>query len=397
MKELLLQAAAKYGTPLYVYDLDRIRDNVTEIQTAFGSDTEIHYACKALDNLEILKEMRALGCGIDAVSQEELEIALMCGYRPVDINFTPNGAPLSEYIWAHSKGINVHIDNPGILEELGKYKAGFPVSIRFNPKIRSGGHVKLQVGAEDSKFGLYPEEMEHIHEIIARYNIEVRRIHVHVGSDVKTAEDFLACWRQAFPLAKRYQETVRVIDLGGGFGVQYFPDDPKLNMKALGKGIRELHDAYLEETGHDLKFLVEPGKSLVGNAGFFLAEVTATKHLEEHDLVYVNSGFNHLIRPMYYGARHRIENLSSTIESRKEYKVVGYLCETDTFDPGVSLPQTKRGDILCIYNAGAYAFTMSSNYNSRCRPAEVLIKDGDLKLIRRRETLEDLLATQADL
>ena len=394
MRDLLLKAAETFATPLYVYDLDQIKRNVGEIQSAFGDDTEIHYACKALDNLTVLREMRALGCGIDAVSQEELEIALMCGFDPKDINFTPNGAPLSEYIWAHEHGINVHVDNPGILEELGKFKTGFPVSIRFNPKIRSGGHEKLQVGAEDSKFGLFPEEMLHIHEIISKFNIEVRRIHVHVGSDVKTAEDFIACWKQAFPLAERYRETVRVIDLGGGFGVQYFPDDPKLDLMALGKGVRELRDEFKVRTGHDVNFLIEPGKSLVGNAGYFLAEVTATKHLEVNDIVYLNSGFNHLIRPMYYGARHRIDNLTSPHDSQLKYKVVGYLCETDTFDPGVELPLTSIGDIICIHNAGAYAFTMSSNYNSRRRPAEVLIVDGELKLIRRRETLDDILATQ---
>ena len=174
MTDELLKAAKEYGTPLYVYDLEKIRRNVAEVRSAFGADAEIHYACKALDNLEVLREMKKLGCGIDAVSQEELEIALMCGYEPRDINFTPNGAPLDEYIWAHEHGINVHVDNPGILEELGKYKHGFPVSIRFNPKIRTGGHAKLQVGAEDSKFGLYPEEMPHIHEVISRYDIEVR-------------------------------------------------------------------------------------------------------------------------------------------------------------------------------------------------------------------------------
>jgi len=397
MEKLLLQAARQFGTPLYVYDLDRIRENVSAIQEAFGPETEIHYACKALDNLAILREMHKLGCGIDAVSQEELEIALMCGYAPKEINFTPNGAPLSEYIWAHEHGINVHIDNPGILEELGKYKSGFPVSIRFNPKIRSGGHHKLQVGAEDSKFGLFPEELPHIYEIIEKYKIEVRRIHVHVGSDIKTVDDFLMCWKQAFPLAEKYQDTVRVIDLGGGFGVQYFPDDAILDMQALGEGVRKLREDYSNRTGHEITFLVEPGKSLVGNAGFFLTQVTATKHLEINDIVYLNTGFNHLIRPMYYDARHRIENLTSVAGERKTYKVVGYLCETDTFDPGVDLPLTLRGDILCIHNAGAYAFTMSSNYNSRRRPAEVLVKDGELKLIRRRETLNDILATQQEM
>ena len=394
MRELLLKAAAEYGTPLYVYDLDRIRENYNRVKSAFGPRAEIHFAAKALDNLRILEELHGMGAGIDAVSQEELEIALEIGFAPQDINFTPSGAHISEYIWAHEHGINVHVDNLGILEKLGEYKRGFPVSLRYNPNVRSGGHVQLQVGAEDSKFGLFAEEMERAHALIARSGIEVRRVHVHAGSDIKTADDFLASWKQAFPLAARYADTVRMIDLGGGFGVKYFPSDHELDLARLGEGINDMCDQYESDTGKQISLLLEPGKSIVGDAGYFLVEVTASKYLNNSNLLYVNSGFNHLIRPMYYGARHRFNNLSSEGKDSIDYKVVGYLCETDTFSESVALPDTKPGDLLCIYNAGAYAMTMSSNYNSRRRPAEVMISDGEIELIRRRETLEDILATQ---
>jgi len=321
-------------------------------------------------------------------------IALQCGFTPEDINFTPSGAPLSEYLWALEKGINVHVDNVQILELLCKQRHGLPVSLRFNPRVRSGGHVHVQVGADDSKFGLHSEEMDRVSELVQKYNVDVKRIHVHVGSDIKTEKDFLLCWQKAFALAEDYSETVQIVDLGGGFGVQYFPDDPKLDINWLGTKANELLQRHEKETGKQIELMLEPGKSIVGNAGYLLVEVTAIKQLKMSNIVYVNSGFNHMLRPMYYGAHHRFENISNPDAPKMTYKLVGYLCETDTFSERVELPEVRRGDILCMYNAGAYAMAMASNYNSRRRPAEITIHDGDIKLIRRRESLEDMLQTE---
>ena len=321
-------------------------------------------------------------------------IAINCGFEPVDINFTPSGAPLSEYFWAIEKGINVHVDNVQILELLGQYKHGLPVSLRFNPNMRSGGHVQLQVGADDSKFGLHAEEMDQVSVVVKKYDIDVRRIHVHVGSDIKTVDDFLLCWQKAFALAEAYAETVRIVDLGGGFGVQYFPEDPILDLNKLGSKANELLLRHEQKTGRSIELMLEPGKSIVGSAGYLLVKVTAIKKLTHSHIVYVNSGFNHMLRPMYYGAHHRFENLSNPDALRSVYKLVGYLCETDTFSESVELAEVRRGDILCMYNAGAYAMTMASNYNSRRRPAEVTLKDGQINLIRRRESLEDILFTE---
>ncbi len=394
MREKLLTAAAEFETPLYVYDMHAIQSNLKDNRTAFGQEIQIHYASKALANGHILNQLREWGCGIDAVSQEELMIALQCGFDPEDINFTPSGAPLSEYLWALEKGINVHVDNVQILELLCQNRERLPVSLRFNPRVRSGGHVHLQVGADDSKFGLHTEEMDRVGELVKKYNVDVRRIHVHVGSDIKTADDFLLCWKKAFALAEEYSETVRIVDLGGGFGVQYFPEDAVLDIGRLGKEVNKLRDHHKQKTGRSIELMLEPGKSIVGNAGYLLVEVTAIKKLRHSHIVYVNSGFNHMLRPMYYGAHHRFENLSNPDAVKSTYKLVGYLCETDTFSESVLLPEVRRGDILCMYNAGAYAMAMASNYNSRRRPAEVALKeDGQIKLIRRRESLEDMLGT----
>jgi len=393
MRESLLNAAGEFETPLYVYDMHAIYSNLQNIRSAFSPGTQIHYACKALDNGHVLRQLREWGCGIDAVSQEELMIALRCGFEPEDINFTPSGAPLSEYLWALEKRINVHVDNLQILELLGQQKCGLQVSLRFNPQVRSGGHVHLQVGADDSKFGLHAEEMDNVSKLVKKYHIDVRRIHVHVGSDIKTEEDFLLCWEKAFALAEEYSETVQIVDLGGGFGVQYFPDDPVLDIDRLGAEVNKLVEQHLQKTGKRVVLMLEPGKSIVGNAGYLLVEITAIKKLKNSHIVYVNSGFNHMLRPMYYGAHHRFENLSNPNAVKSTYKLVGYLCETDTFSESVELPEVRRGDILCMYNAGAYAMAMASNYNSRRRPAEVALMDGQVKLIRRRESLEDILST----
>ncbi len=393
----LRQAAREFGTPLYVYDIDRIRFNIGELRDALGQDISIHYAAKALDNQHILNEIRELGCGVDAVSVEEMQVAVMVGFDPADINFTPSGAHFDEYRWAVEQGINIHVDNPGMLRRLGEEFPGLKISLRINPSVRTGGHKQLEVGADDSKFGLFPEEYDLAHSIVEEFGLNVTCVHVHAGSDIQTEHDFRESWAKTFKFAERYSETVDTIDLGGGFGVQYFPGDPMLNLHKLGRMLDGLREDYQARTGKSVNIMLEPGKSIVGNSGFLLMEVTASKSLSSRNLLYVNSGFNHMIRPMYYGAKHRFENLARPVGDELEYKVVGYLCETDTFSETAFLPETSVGDVLCMHNAGAYAMTMASNYNSRVRPAEVMFKSGKFSEIRRRETLEDILWTQTKL
>lgn len=390
-------AATEYGTPLYVYDIDRIRNNIGELRDALGDDINIHYAAKALDNQHILREIKELGCGVDAVSLEEMQVAVNVGFAPSDINFTPSGAHFDEYRWAVEHNINIHVDNPGMLGKLGATYPGLKISLRINPNVRAGGHKQLEVGADDSKFGLFPEEYDLAHSIVSEFGLIVNCVHVHAGSDIQTEHDFRESWARTFAFAERYSDTVETIDLGGGFGVQYFPGDPMLNLHKLGRMLASLKEDYVAKTGVDVELMLEPGKAIVGNSGVLLMEVTAAKMLRTRNMLYVNSGFNHMIRPMYYGARHRFENLSRKVSDEREYKVVGYLCETDTFSEIAFLPPTEVGDILCMHNAGAYAMTMASNYNSRVRPAEVMLKSGELTLIRRRETLDDILRPQRKL
>ncbi|MDX1477200.1 MAG: diaminopimelate decarboxylase [Saprospiraceae bacterium] len=387
-RETLLTIAHEHGTPLYAYDASQIRTNLDQLRAVFGPDVEVHFACKALSNRHILMLLRDWGCGIDAVSQGELQLALSCGYPTGKINFTPSGAPLEEYLWALNQGIDVHVDNLEILDLIGQEQPGAGLSLRFNPGVRGGGHVKLQVGASDSKFGIYPEELERLDAILARHRIRVNGVHVHVGSDVGTTKEFLAAWQHSFDMAERFGESVKVIDLGGGYKAPLQGQPQPLDLKALSQGVRAMKDDYERRTGHQITLMLEPGKFLVGNAGYFLVTVTSTKQLANRTFVYVNSGFNHFLRPMYYGATHQVSNLSRPEAPVGMHTVVGYLCETDTFAGDVQIAAPRRGDILCFENAGAYAMTMASNYNLRPRPAEVLWDRSSARVIRPAETID---------
>ena len=240
MYETLIEATREYGAPLYAYDLDRIDGNLSQIRDAFGDEAEVHFACKALTNSYILKYLLAKGCGIDAVSIEEMQISLDCGFKPADINFTPSGASFEEYRFAHEKGIAIHVDNLGALRRLATELEVERVALRINPGVAGGGHRHLQVGADGSKFGLYPEEWDETIDIVKKYGISVNRVHVHVGSDVHTPDEFVKTWRRAFRFAERFASTIEVVDLGGGFGVPYTPDSDSVDMKILGKAARDL-------------------------------------------------------------------------------------------------------------------------------------------------------------
>lgn len=390
MSQQLLDIAAKFGTPLYVYDAAVMRENIRVLRDNLPG-VEIHYACKALTNQSILRLIREWGCGIDAVSREEVDIALKCGFAPHDINFTPSGSPLDAYLWCMDKGVQVHVDNAEILSLIGQKRKNAEVVLRFNPNIRLGGHRNIQVGAGDSKFGLHRHEVKPVNEIIRKLGIRVIGMHIHVGSDVQYAGEFIEVYKYIFGVARTYAEDLRLIDVGGGFKVPYVPWEKSPDMHLLGEELTRLREEFKADTGKSIRLVIEPGKFITSNAGYLLVEVTALKPIRSRTIAYVNSGFNHLIRPMYYGARHMIRNLSNTEGEEREYLVAGYLCETDTFADRVTMNTVHRGDILCFYNAGAYAITMASNYNSRPRPAEVLIKNGEARMIRRKETLKDLL------
>lgn len=391
-----LDLTEKYGTPLYVYDSQMIINNYERFIKAFDvPKLRVHYAVKALYNISILKLMRSIGAALDCVSIQEVELALRAGYDPEDIIFTPNSISEEEYEKALDLDIKINIDNLQILEYFGVNHPSEPVCIRINPHLMAGGNAKISVGHIDSKFGISIHQMPLIKRLIRNYQIPVEGIHVHTGSDILDPEIFIRASELIFAIAEE-MDDLKYLDFGSGFKVKYKNDGLETDVEKFGKLFSKKFNEFCSETGKDLELKFEPGKYLVSEAGSFLAKVNVIKQTTSCTFLGLDTGFNHLIRPMFYDAYHKIENLSNPIGEKKLYTVVGYLCETDTFGSDRVLSEVRKNDILRFSNAGAYCFAMASNFNSRYRPAEVLVhKDKDY-LITKRETMEDLIKNQLD-
>lgn len=391
----LLQVANEFGSPVYVYDADKIVKQYKRITAAFkGVDLKIKYACKALTNLSVLKLLRNEGCGLDTVSIQEVMLGLQAGYLPEEILYTPNCVSFEEIQKAVEIGVQINIDNISILEQFGDaYGDTVPVCIRLNPHILAGGHSHISVGHIDSKFGISIHQVPHVLRVVKMYNIKVNGLHMHTGSDILDAEVFLIGADLLFNVAKDFKD-LEFMDFGSGFKVGYRQDDVTTDIEALGEKITERFHAFCKEYGRELELWFEPGKFLVSESGYFLVRANVIKQTTSTVFVGVDSGQNHLLRPKLYDAYHQITNISNPKGTKRIYSVVGYICESDTLGYDRQLNEVREGDILAIHNAGAYAMSMASNYNSRFRPAEVLIYKGKPHLIRHRESFEDLMKNQ---
>lgn len=390
------QLAAQYGTPLYVYDGDHIRHQYRRLREAFGPSVRFQYACKANTNLNLLKLLRQEGAGLDAVSMEEVRLGLAAGYAPHDILYTPNCVSLDEVAEGVELGVNINIDSISLLEQFGhRYGGSVPVCVRLNPHVLAGGHSHIQTGHIDSKFGISIHQMRHLTRVVKANNIHVVGLHMHTGSDILDADVFLNAAEVLFNAAFQF-ENLQYLDFGSGFKVAYREGDVTTDIETLGRKVGESFARFCEEYGRPLELWFEPGKFLVSEAGTLLVRTNVVKTTVSTVFAGVDSGLNHLIRPMLYEAYHHITNVSHPEGTQRVYDVVGYICETDTFGHDRKLNEVREGDVLAMANAGAYGFAMSSNYNSRLRPAEVLVLEGKDYLIRRRETFEDLLRNQVE-
>lgn len=394
-RKLLLALAKKYDTPLYVYNADKIEAQYNRMTNAFKKvkNLRINYAVKALSNINVLKVLKDLGSGLDTVSVQEVQLGLKAGFKPEDIFFTPNGVSLEEIEQAKGLGVQINIDNISILEQFGQKYPDTPVCIRINPHIMAGGNRKISVGHIDSKFGISVHQLPHIHRVVENTGMRINGIHMHTGSDIYDVDAFLRATEILFNAAKTFKD-LDYIDFGSGFKVPYRENDVATDMEELGEKLSNRFNGFSEEYGKELTLIFEPGKFLVSEAGKFLVSVNVVKQTTSTVFAGVDSGFNHFIRPMFYDAYHHIENLSNPKGKKRFYTVVGYICETDTLGSNRQINEITEGDILAFSNAGAYCFSMASNYNSRYRPAEVLVKNGKDFLIRKRETIEDLLRGQ---
>ena len=392
-----LQVIEEYGCPLYVYDFSIIERQYKRMLDAFsGISIKVNYACKAMTNIALLRLMKQLGMGLDAVSIQEVRLALHAGFEPEEILYTPNCVSFQEMEAAVQLGVKVNVDNISMLEQFGESFPDYPLCVRVNPHILAGGNSKISTGHIDSKFGISIHQMPLVMRIVQATGLNVEGLHMHTGSEILDAEVFINGAEILLNVARSFPD-LEYIDFGSGFKVPYKENDIETDIEELGEKIVERFQQFCNDYGRELTLKFEPGKYLVSEAGTFFARVNVVKQTTSTVFAGVDSGLNHLIRPMFYDSYHRIENLSNPVGKSRLYTVVGYICETDTFGVNRRISEISEGDVLAFRNAGAYCFSMSSNYNSRYRPAEVLIYNGNSHLIRKRENFEDLLRNQIEI
>ncbi len=393
----LVEIANEYGSPLYVYDTQSIESQYKKLTTAFQNvDAKFFYACKALSNINILKFLHSLGSNLDCVSINEVKLGLMAGFSAEQIIYTPNCVDFSEIEACKDLGVHINIDNISILEQFGnKFGNTYPVCIRINPHIMAGGNMKISTGHIDSKFGISIHQLRHIQRVVKSTGLVINGLHMHTGSEIKDIDVFIRSLEILLDIAHDFPDLT-FLDLGSGFKVPYQEGDYTTDLNTLANRIQETFEAFENAEKRHFEIWFEPGKFLVSESGYFITKANVIKQTTATTFVGVNSGFNHLIRPMFYDSYHRISNISAPEGTERIYTVVGNLCETDTFAWDRKINEVHEGDYLVFHNAGAYGFEMSSSFNSRCRPAEVLFHQGQTHLIRKREEAEDLLSKQID-
>ncbi|TVQ48855.1 MAG: diaminopimelate decarboxylase [Saprospirales bacterium] len=390
----LLKLTQKYGSPLYAYFTEDIEKNYRKLRSAFGDEgVHIMYACKALTNLVVLKFLKKLGCGLDAVSLEEAKLGLLAGFKGREIVFTPSMVGGADYDKAVEYGLRINVGDLQALEYMGKNHPNYPVCIRLNPHVYAGGHEKISVGHVQSKFGISIFQMDEVLDLVKKYSIRVDGVHMHAGSDIQKDEQYMEAIGVIFGKAEFFPD-LEYVDIGSGFKIPYRSSDTSSNLEKIASFVKEKLNTLSVKLNKRVELLMEPGKFLVSNAGYFIVEATVVKKAPGKTFVGVDSGFNHLMRPMLYDAWHDVINLSNPNGKSQKYDLVGYICETDTFATDREVAEIRVGDFLTFKNTGAYGFNMASNYNSKLRPAEVLVHEGKDYLIRRRETFEDLISTQ---
>ena len=396
--EQLLAIARDFGTPVYVYHAEKIKEQFEKLTSAFnGSDVLFFYACKALTNLNVLRYIKQLGANIDCSSINEVKLAMQAGFTPERILYTSNGIAFVEIEEARDFGVHINIDSLSNLEKFGKkYGHSYPVGIRLRPNIMAGGNIKISTGHDKSKFGIPVEQLDRILKLVNQYNLFIRDLHIHTGSDIKDVDVFVKGIEVLFDLIPHFKE-LEFIDLGGGFKVPYKEGDTETDIPLLAQRVKQAFDNHPNPGGKHLQIWFEPGKFLVSACGYFIAQVNVMKETGAATFVGLNTGFNHLIRPMFYDSYHRIQNLSNPSGSMKTYSIVGNICETDTFAWDRSLNEVREGDYLVFYNAGAYGFEMASNFNSRFKPAEVMVIEDQAQLARHRDEFDDLLRKQVNI
>jgi len=398
------ELAEKYDTPLYVLSEKRIRDNYDRLYTALVNSykyVRIYYAAKANTNLTVLRILLSQGAYLDTVSPGEVFMALSSGFTPDRILFTGTSVRNDELKMLADANITINVDSQSEMDRLLKIAVPQILSVRVNPEVGAGHHSHCITAGPESKFGLWEEEVIQAYAIAQRARVERFGIHMHIGSGILDVEPYVLAVEKLLSIAKRVHEEVGInfefIDIGGGFGVPYKPEDNELDLAEFSSKVVSMFKSKIKEYGLGKPFLfVEPGRYLVCDASILLTTVNSVKVTPSRKFICVDAGFNTLARPMMYGSYHPILVANKLGATDKEtYDVVGPICESgDALAKDRVLPQIEEGDLLAVLNAGAYGFSMSSQYNSRPRAAEVLIRQGKAMLVRKREELGDLMSSQ---
>lgn len=375
----LLELARRYGTPLFVYDADLVRERYRDLYRFIPYEKlEIHYAMKANYQPGILEALRDEGCGIDAVSPAEVELALRLGFPKEKVIYTANNMTDSEFERVYATGVTINLDSLSRLEKMAKAHPGSRVCLRFNPDVCDGDNEKTMTGGDLTKFGILLGDADEARRIVSAGKLRVVGLHSHTGSGLQKAESVLRSMKNLMAIAtKENFPKLEFMDFGGGFKVPYKPDEPRIDYVSMGAGIARLFAEFCAGYGRELKLLFEPGKYLAAECGFLLTEVNTIKRNRSRVIAGCDSGFPQLIRPVLYGAYHRISNLSNPDGAEHCYDVCGNICETgDRFAEQRMLPEIREYDILAIANAGAYCYSMGGVYNLRTMPAEAVVSKG---------------------
>ena len=393
--DFLVGLANQYGTPLYIYHAEKITMQFQRLKSAFdGTDATFFYACKALTNINILRHIKNIGCNVDCSSSNEVHLAVRAGFSPEQILYTSNNISFSELEEVAAQRVNINIDSISNLRKFGKtFGSSYPVGIRLRPNIMAGGNIKISTGHDASKFGIPIENITEIHNVIEETGVSIKGLHIHTGSDIKDVDVFVKGVELLFNLTEQFP-SIEFLDLGGGFKVSYKQDDHETDIVELGEKLGKALEKFENKSGRKLKLWFEPGKFLVSEAGYFISSVNVIKETPSVTFVGLNTGLNHLIRPMFYDAWHTIINISNSSGDMKRYTITGNICETDTFATNREVNEIREGDYLIFHNAGAYCFEMSSNYNSRFKPAEILVENSIARVIRKADSFDDLLRNQ---
>lgn len=390
----MLELAAKFGTPLYVYDGDEIINHYRELYDFIGcKNLQIYYAMKANYNFAILKMLNSVGAALDTVSPGEVRMALRAGFPVGKIIYTANNMTDAEMEDVKSTGVLMNIGSLSRLEKFAKKYPGSELCLRFNTDVVDGENDMTKTAGDLTKFGILLEDTDKALEIVRRYHIKVVGLHEHTGSGLQHTESVFQSMRNLMSVAtKENFPDLRFMDFGGGFKVPYRPGEKRVDYIAMGRDIAKLFSSFCKEYGRQLELFFEPGKYIVAEAGYLLTQVNTIKHNRKRVIVGTDSGFPQLIRPVLYKAYHNIVNLSNPEGKPGVYDVCGNICETgDRFAEQRELPDVREGDTLMIANAGAYCYSMGGIYNMRPMPAEVLVQEGFAELARRRLTPSELV------